>query len=69
MAEGGGEVVCQGRCPACGRYVDLTLQRDGKVDRCVCGIEAVLVVEDGKLQRWFWRDPHDLPAKRLEIEN
>ena len=54
-------VVCQGRCPMCGRWVDLTWQRGGDVDRCVCGVEAVLIVETRDMLRWYWRDPLTLP--------
>ena len=63
-----GDVVCEGRCPECGRHVQLTWQRTltgqrgGEVDRCSCGLEAVLVVETRDLLQWFWRDPAELPA-------
>ena len=56
-----GGVVCQGRCPMCGRWVDLTWQRGGDVDRCCCGVEAVLIVETRDMLRWYWRDPLTLP--------
>lgn len=55
-------VVCQGRCPVCGRWINLTLQRDGTVDRCACGVEAVLIVKDRHMLRWYWRDPIARPA-------
>jgi len=54
--------VCEGRCPVCGRRVRLTWQRTGEVDRCSCGLEAVLVVETRDVLQWFWRDPAELPA-------
>ncbi len=54
-------VVCHGRCPMCGRWVDLTWQRGGDVDRCPCGVEAVLIVETRDMLRWYWRDPLTLP--------
>ena len=42
---GSGEIVCQGQCPFCGRWIDLTWQRAGDADVCPCGVEAVLVVK------------------------
>ena len=57
-----GDVVCEGRCPVCGRRVWLTWQRTGEADRCPCGVEAVLVVETRDLLKWYWRDPLNLPS-------
>ncbi len=55
-------VECQGQCPTCGRWINLTWQRSGDADVCPCGAEAVLVVVTERALRWYWRDPLDLPA-------
>lgn len=55
------EIVCQGQCPFCGRWIDLTWQRAGDADVCPCGVEAVLVVKLPHMLRWYWRDPKNLP--------
>lgn len=54
-------VECEGQCPTCGRWINLTWQASGDADSCPCGMEAVLVVVTEKVLRWYWRDPLLLP--------
>lgn len=54
-------IECQGQCPTCGRWIDLTWQASGEVDRCPCGMEAVLIEVSERRLRWYWRDPLQLP--------